>query len=178
MSNDSARTIVYAGICIALTVIFSYVFAIRTTFVHITFGFLPISLYAMRFGPRQAGIVAATADVIGTGVLGLSIFFPGFILSGFLTGWIFGYFLYQKKITIRQVVLPFLLITLCIHLGLNTLWLTFFYGKAVSAIFLNRLIKNILCFPMEISLFFMAYKSIYNLLPTWQKNWIWLKKIL
>ena len=52
-----------------------------------------------------------------------------------------------------------------IHLGLNTLWLTVFYHKAASAIFLSRLIKNLLCYPMEVGLFLAVYRPLLRFLP-------------
>ena len=54
----------------------------------------------------------------------------------------------------------FLLVMLLIHLGLNTLWLVLYYDKAASAIFLSRVIKNLLCFPMEVGLFLAVYKAV------------------
>lgn len=161
----TTKTIVYTGVFTALTVLLSYIFSIRTTFVHITFGFLPVALFGAMFGPWKAGIVAALADIIGTAALGTSIFFPGFTLSSFLTGWIYGYFFYQREISWKTAWLPFLLVTVLIHLGLNTLWLMLFYQKAAGAIFISRLFKNLLCYPLEISLFLMVYRSLAILIP-------------
>ena len=135
MSRFSVKPLVYAGASVALAVLFSYVFAIQTIFVRITFGFLPIAIYGAMYGPMKAGLVAAGADFIGTALLGTSIFFPRFLVMIF------------------------------IHLGLNTLWLTIFYHKAASAIFLSRLIKNLLCYPMEVGLFLMVYRPLLRFLP-------------
>ena len=67
---------------------------------------------------------------------------------------------YKKPITIKTICIPELIVTICIHLGLNTLWLTIFYDKAMSAIFMGRLIKNIICFPLEVGLIFIIYKTL------------------
>ena len=66
MSSFSVKPLVYAGASVALAVLFSYVFAIQTIFVRITFGFLPIAIYGAMYGPMKAGLVAAAADFIGT----------------------------------------------------------------------------------------------------------------
>lgn len=165
MSNFSVKPLVYAGVSVALAVLFSYVFAIQTIFVRITFGFLPIAIYGAMYGPMKAGLVAAAADFIGTTLLGTSIFFPGFLVSGFLTGYIYGWFFYRKRITLRRACVPFFLVMVFIHLGLNTVWLTVFYHKAASAIFLSRLIKNLLCYPMEVGLFLAVYRPLLRFLP-------------
>lgn len=99
MSRFSVKPLVYAGASVALAVLFSYVFAIQTIFVRITFGFLPIAIYGAMYGPMKAGLVAAAADFIGTALLGTSIFFPGFLVSGFLTGYIYGWFFYRRRVT-------------------------------------------------------------------------------
>ncbi len=161
----TTKTIVYTGIFTAITVLLTYVFAISTTFVRITFGFLPIALFGVMFGPWKTGAMAALADIIGTSMFGMSIFFPGFTLSAFLTGWIYGYFFYQQHITWKNAWLPFLLVTVLIHLGLNTLWLMLLYQKAAEVIFVSRLCKNILCYPLEIGLFLMVYRYLAVWLP-------------
>lgn len=148
------------GILTGLAVLLSYVFAIQTPFVRITFGFLPIALAGAFYGPWKAGLVGAMDNLIGTTVIGTSIFFPGFTLSDFLTGFLFGWFFYHKEIRFPYVCVPFLLVMLLIHLGLNTLWLVIYYDKAASAIFLSRVIKNLLCFPMEVGLFLAVYKAV------------------
>lgn len=83
MSNFSVKAMVYAGVSVALAVLFSYVFAIQTPFVRVTFGFLPIAIYGAMYGPWKAGLVAAAADFIGTAMLGTSIFFRAFSFQAF-----------------------------------------------------------------------------------------------
>ncbi|WP_288264818.1 folate family ECF transporter S component [uncultured Dialister sp.] len=162
MHKNREKEMVVLGILTALAVLLSYVFAIQTPFVRITFGFLPLALAGALYGPWKAGLVGALDNLIGTALVGTSIFFPGFTLSDFLTGFIFGYFFYRKEITFPYVCIPFLVIMVLIHLGLNTLWLVLYYDKAASAIFLGRLIKNLICFPMEVGLFLLIYKKAYR----------------
>ncbi|WP_251441388.1 folate family ECF transporter S component [Veillonella intestinalis] len=163
--TSSISLITQTSLFIALTVLLSYVFAIHTTFIHITFGFLSTAIFAVMHGPLRAGIMAAIACFIGMLLFGQGVFFPGFMLSEFLVGYTFGHFLYKKPITLKRVAIPFLIITIVIHLGLNTLWLVIFYQKAASAIFMGRLIKNIICYPIEIVLFFAVYKTLGRIIP-------------
>lgn len=162
MQKNREKEMVILGILTALSVLLSYVFAIQTPFVRITFGFLPIALAGALYGPWKAGMVGALDNLIGTALVGTSIFFPGFTLSDFLTGFIFGYFFYGRKISFPYVCVPFLVIMVLIHLGLNTLWLVLYYDKAASAIFMSRLIKNLICFPMEVGLFMLLYRKMYD----------------
>lgn len=153
MPKNKIHELVMLGILTGLAVLLSYVFAIQTPFVRITFGFLPIALAGAFYGPWKAGLVGALDNLIGTAIIGTSIFFPGFTLSDFLTGFLFGWFFYHKEIRFPYVCVPFLLVMLLIHLVL-------YYDKAASAIFLSRVIKNLLCFPMEVGLFLAVYKAV------------------
>ena len=160
MHTIQRHEVVILGLLTGLAVLLSYIFAIQTPFVRITFGFLPIAIAGSLYGPWKAGLVGAMDNLIGTAIIGTSIFFPGFTLSDFLTGWIFGYFLSGKKVKFPYVCIPFFLVMVLIHLGLNTLWLVLYYDKAASAIFVSRLIKNVICFPMEVGLFLIVYKAV------------------
>ena len=93
-------------------------------------------------------------------LFGQGVFFPGFIISEFLVGYVYGYFLHGRNVTFKQLLLPETIVTVCIHLILNTMWLTIIYNKAVSAIFIGRLIKNIISFPLEIALILIVYKAV------------------
>ena len=165
LRNFNAKPLVFAGVFMALTILFTYVFSIQTPFVRLSFGFLPIAVYAAMFGPLRGGIMAAAADVLGTALFSPGAYFPGFTLSSFLTGCIYGYFLHGEDLTIRRISLPFILIFFCIDLGLNTLWLSILYHKAAGVFFLSRLIKNILCLPVNILLFSAVYKPLSGFLP-------------
>lgn len=156
----SPRTIVTLAVLTAMAVLLSYVFQIYTPFVRVTFGFLPIALAATHFGPLAGGLVAAVADLIGTLVFAGSIFFPGFTFSAFLTGGIYGVFFYRREVTLCRVAIAFLLVAVLIHLGLNTFWLVLYYDKAAGAIFLSRLVKNLLCYPMEVFLFYALCRRL------------------
>lgn len=161
---SSTQMVVYTGLFIALTILLQYVFAIKTTFVHVNFGYLSVAIYAALFGPWRAGVMAALTTFLATTVFGQGIFFPGFLLSDFLTGFIYGWVLYGRQANWLRVGLAFLLVDIVIHLGLNTLWLVLFYNKAASAIFMSRLIKNICWYFVEVITFIAVYKGMARFL--------------
>lgn len=160
MHNFNARMFPFMGVFTAITILLTYVFSIQTTFLRLSFGFVPISIFAVLFGPLPAGIMAAAADLIGTAFLGFGVFFPGFLLTDFLYGIIFGYFLYKKPVTVKRAFIPFILIALLLNLGLNTIWLTLFYGKAWEFFFYGRLVKNIVWVPFQVLIFYAVYRAI------------------
>ncbi len=165
MRNFSAKPLVLSGVFIALTILFTYVFSIQTPFLRISFGFLPIAVYAVMFGPLRTACMAAVADLLGSMLFFAGLFFPGFTLSAFISGFIYGYFFYEKKLTIKHICIPFILIFLFVDLGLNTLWLTMLYHKAASLFLLSRLAKAALFLPLQIFLFSMVYRPLSIFLP-------------
>ena len=149
----SARPVVLAGLFTALTVLFTYVFALQTPFVRFSFGFLPLALYGAMAGPWRAAGVAAAADLLGVFLFGGGNFFPGFTLSAALEGLCYGALFHGNRLTLRRITVTFLLVGLVIHLALNTLWLVLLYEKAAPMLLAVRLPKLLICFPVRIALF-------------------------
>lgn len=90
------RPMVFIAILVAIEVVLTRFFAIETPIIRVGFGFVPIALSAIIFGPIIGGITAATADVLGMLLFPKGVYFPGFTLSAFLTGLTYGLFLYNK----------------------------------------------------------------------------------
>ncbi len=168
MRSFSAKPLVFAGVFVALTILFTYVFSIQTPFLRLSFGFLPIAVFAALFGPLRSGLMAAAADLLGTALFSPGMYFPGFTLSSFLTGMIFGSFLHKQELDLKQICIPFILIFVFVDLCLNTLWLTMLYHKAASLFFLSRFVKNSICLPIHIGLFYSVYKPLAIFFPNYQ----------
>lgn len=156
----TTTTLVISAIFISLNVIFTHVFAIQTPFIRISLSFLPITMFSMLFGPLPGGIVAALADVLGCLFFSPGLFFPGFTLSSFAAGMIYGYFLHNKKVTMRRIALASLVVFLVIDLGLNTLWLSILYNKAAQAFLLGRFIKGASLLPLQIAAIYTICKPL------------------
>lgn len=156
------KTIVFTAIFISLTVIFTHVFAIQTPFIRISFGFLPVALFAMLFGPIKGACMAALADLLGCLIFSPGLYFPGFTVSAFLSGLIYGYFFYNKKITLTKIIFVSSIIFILIDLFLNTLWLCALYQKAAQVFFLSRFIKGAILLPIQISIIYTVYKAVYH----------------
>ena len=165
MRNFSARPIIFAGLFIALTILFTYVFSIQTPFVRLSFGFLPLAVYGAMFGALPCGLAAVAADLLGSLLFFPGMFFPGFTLSSFLSGMAYGHFLHGHDVSLRQICIPFILIFVFVDLLLNTLWLTLLYNQAAAAFFTARFIKGALCLPLQILLFCSVYKPLAIFIP-------------
>jgi len=154
------RVLVFMGLFIALEVILTRFFAIQTPIVRIGFGFLPIALSAIMFGPVVGGITAMLADIIGMMIAPKGMYFPGFTVSAFITGAVYGLFLYKKNNSVLRVFFAVLTITLIVDLGFNTVWLTMLTGNAASAIIVPRLIKCAIMLPVQVLMVHAAWRYI------------------
>lgn len=158
--NSTLSAIVYGGIFMALTILFTYVFAIQTTFLRIDFAFIPISLYAIRFGTTKTIIMTALADIIGSNLFMPGMYFPGFTLSAILASFIYSKFLYKQNITLKRLFLMNLIVLLGVDCLLNNIWLTLIYKDASSTFYFMRLIKSIILLPIKAIILFNIYKPL------------------
>ncbi len=168
MKNKRTATeqLVVTALMIALSVVLSRLLSINISFLRIGFGFLPISILAIMYGPVWSGIGYAIADVIGSLLFPTGTFFPGFTLSAFLTGVIFGIILYKKEITVWRALLASALVCLVINLLLNTFWLTFIIGKGFSVLLASRAVKELVACPVMALLIIAMDKSVVRAMRT------------
>ncbi len=93
----TTRNIVIMGILVAMNIVFTRLLSIQTATIRIGFGFVPIAVAGMLLGPIPAGLVAVLGDVIGMFINATGAFHPGITLNAFLTGLVFGLFLYKNQ---------------------------------------------------------------------------------
>ncbi|MBQ6372659.1 MAG: folate family ECF transporter S component [Oscillospiraceae bacterium] len=144
----STETVVITGFMIALSVVLSKLVSINISFLRIGFGFLPIAVLAILYGPAVAAIGYGVADLLGAWLFPTGTFFPGFTVSAVLTGLIFGFVLYNKEVTIKRALIASALVCLGVNLLLNTYWLTFLLGKGFKVLLASRAVKEIVAIPV------------------------------
>jgi ECF transporter S component (folate family) len=159
------KVITFMGLLIALNVLLTHVVpVIQTEILRISFGFVPLSLSGMLFGPIGGGVCGVLSDLLGMLIAGKGGYFPGFTLSAFLSGAIYGLFLYRKPKSLARIALAVLCVTISVNLGLNTLWLTFLQGKGFLALLPVRIQKNALTVVVETALIPLVWRSVGRLI--------------
>ncbi len=150
----NARMIALMGILIALIAILGKMLGIETQFLTISFSFVPTMIMGMLFGPLWTGIGCVLADFLGMALFAKSSFFIGFTFNAFLAGAIYGWFFYQKPVTLKRALGCVLTITLVINLCLTPIWLSIMYGQPLFSwvIWGPRLIKTAIFFPIQTGL--------------------------
>lgn len=159
------RTITLMSLLIALMVVFTRFISFETQFLRISLTFIPESLMGILFGPFWTGIGSAVADVIGMLLFPKGPYFPGFTLNAFISGAIYGFFYYKKKLTWKRIMTATFLVTVIVHLFLTPLWLGLMYGADLSnfAWWLPRIVKNLFFFPIQVvATYYLGNKVPYK----------------
>jgi len=158
------KIIVFMGLFIALHVVFTRILRpIELPYLRVSFGFLATSMVSMFLGPVLGGINAAISDVVGYFLFPSgNPFFPGFTLSAFITGLVYGVFLYKKEKTIVRITLAVLVVSVVVDLGLNTYWLSILLDQAWRTFFVARLIRTGIMFPIQVFFIYTTWKYVGN----------------
>ncbi|MCG8501486.1 MAG: folate family ECF transporter S component [Firmicutes bacterium] len=154
------HVLVFVGILIATEIVLTRYCAIQTDIVRIGFGFIPIVLSAMLFGPVIGGTTAMLADILGMMIFPRGAYFPGFTFSALVGGVIYGLVLYNKPKTVLRIFLAVLLVTVIRDLGLNTLWLSILSHKAVNIIMVPRILKSLFMLVVQVLIIPVVWRRV------------------
>ncbi|WP_283678165.1 folate family ECF transporter S component [Lentilactobacillus sp. Marseille-Q4993] len=157
--------IVMLGLLMALGLIVAK-FNVGTEFIRLNFAFVITAIMAYWYGPTWAGTIAAISDILGTLIAGTT-YFPGFTLSAVLGAVLYGIFLYDRKVSIKNVVVSQLIIAVFVNTVLNTLWLTVLYKTPFVSLLPLRLAKELLVTPIQMIIIWIVlnlpqFKQITN----------------
>lgn len=158
---NQTRKIVILSFLIALEIILSRFLSISTPVLKIGFSFIPIAIAAIIFGTIYAGIASAIADFIGAILFPVGMYFPGFTLTAFLVGTIFGLCLHGEK-NIYKITGAVVFVNMVLYLGLDTFWLHMITGNPFEVLVLTRVVKCVVMIPVQI---LVIYGFCYQLIP-------------
>ena len=167
MNKRLATTrLVIMAFLIALEIILTRFCSINTPILRIGFGFLPVAMMGIMYGPIWAAVGYAVGDILGMLIFPSGIFFPGFTATAMLTGLVFGLFLHNKeKITWKTVLPASLIIILVLNLCLDTLWLSIMFGDAFIALLPTRIFKCVVMLPIHLVLIPLVWNRVMSKIP-------------
>ena len=158
--KSNLKTMLHVSILIAMEVILSRFVSVATPIVKIGFGFVPIAICAMLYGPVWSGVAGGVADFIGAILFPIGVYFPGFTLSAVLTGVVFGLFLYKRKVKWLNLCAAVLINCLGISLCLSTYWLTVITGSPFLALLPTRIVQNVIMLPVQFTVLYILQKPV------------------
>ena len=159
------HNIALCGMFIALYIVLSY-FNIRITEnIEIRFAFLALAMAGSFGGPVMGMTVGIASDILSmvmTAGKGASFFF-GFTVSYALLGFLFGLVFYRTKITYTQVAAA-AACNFLVGITLNTFWLHMMYGMPLQALFVTRLIKELILLPINCVMIYVVLRFLVQAL--------------
>ena len=153
MYNNKNKITIMINLALFITieVILSRFLSISTPIVKIGFVFIPLALCGMLYGPVCAGAVGALSDIIGANLFPMGMYFPGFTISGALSGVMYGLFLHGKRnCTWSNLIILVLIQRLFLGLGLSTYWLTILTDIPFSVLIAARVLQTVILIPLQI----------------------------
>ncbi len=155
----TTHSIALMGLLLAAQIILSRFCSIATWNIKIGFTFIPLVLSAGLFGPVGAGVLAALADFLGAVLFPIGPYFPGFTLTQFCVGIVFGLLL-QKKQSMGHIVCAVLATQLLGSLLLDSYWISVLYGSPYLALLSTRVIQCAVMSALEIAVIPILCKQL------------------
>lgn len=143
MSKTNTRMLTVIAMLTAIEIVLSRFLSISAWNIKIGFSFIPVVLAAILYGPLAAGAVGALGDFLGAILFPIGPYFPGFTLTAFLTGLVFGFFLHKKN-SILNTAAAVGINQFILSLFLNTYWISVLYGSPYSALLATRVFQSLL----------------------------------
>ena len=160
MPKSTTRTLTLTALLTALEIVLSRFLSISAWNTKIGFAFVPVVIAALLLGPVWAGVAAALADFLGAVLFPVGPYFPGFTLTAFLMGAVYGLFLYRRQ-NIGRILGAVAVHQLALSLLLNTLWISLLYGSPYGPLLITRLPQCALLAAVQI----VVIQALVRLLP-------------
>ncbi len=161
-SKFNSKMLTQLALLIALQIILTRFLSIQTPIVRIGFGFLPLAIMGILYGPTIAFIGGIVSDLLGFIMFPTGTYFPGFTLTTGLTALVFGYFLHNKAYSMKNVIISSLVVCLILNLCLDTVWLSILLGKGYFALLPARVVKSLIMVPVQVATISLVWDKFLN----------------
>ena len=148
MKKLDTRSITALGLLVAVEIVLSRFCSINAWDLKSGFSFLPVAVAAMRLGPLEAAVVAAVSDFVGAVLFPIGAYFPGFTLTAFLSGLVFGWLLHRRR-PAGRVLAAVLLHPLVLGLLINSFWISVLYSAPYVPLLGTRVLQCAVLAPVE-----------------------------
>lgn len=156
----NVRSITIMAMLGAVSIVLGCFAIMILNYLRVGFNFLPNIFVYYLFGPIAGAVFGGVMDVLTYLARPMGPYFPGFTISGILSGLIYGIVLYKKPFTVKRLLVANVLSMLLIELPLNTYWLSLLYGNAYMAMLPGRFIKELLMLVLKTTLTFAVIKGV------------------
>lgn len=165
-THTSVKSITLLGVLTAMQIMLNSLLSVQFLTTKIAFAFVVVAITARLFSPLVTAGSTALAYFLGMVLFPKFTFFPGFILTAFLTGLVFGYAFYQRT-SLPRILLANFIVLFVLNLFLNSLWLHMMYLTPWAALLTTRFIQEIVSYIIYTSVLIVLFKvPVINQLTT------------
>jgi ECF transporter S component (folate family) len=165
-TSTPVKSLTTLGVLTAMQIILGSLLSIQFLTTKIAFAFIVVAITARLFSPLVTAGSTALAYFLGMLLFPKFTFFPGFILTAFLTGLVFGY-AFQHQTSFTRILIANFIVTFILNLFLNSLWLHIMYMTPWVALLTTRFIQEIVTFICYSAILVILFKvPIINQLTT------------
>ena len=162
--------LVVMAFLIALEIILTRFLSFQLPIARVGFGFLPVAITAIMFGPFWSGLCYVIGDLLGMILFPTAGYFPGFTLSAMLTGILYGILLHRKEISYARCFFTAFIVLGCITILLNTFWLQIITGKGFLVLLPTRIAEALLMLIVQTLTIPLVWNKIFAKLHVVQSN--------
>lgn len=149
MPKFDTRSIAALGVLLAAEIVLTRFVSFTTWNTRIGFGFVPVVLAALLFGPVHAALVAGMGDFVGAILFPVGPYFPGFTLTAVLTGLVFGFFLGRAN-RLLGTLAAVAVVQFVLGLFLNTFWIHLLYSSPFLPLLATRLVQAVVLSVVQV----------------------------
>jgi len=165
-THASVKSITLLGVLTAMQIMLNSLLSVQFLTTKIAFAFVVVAITARLFSPLVTAGSTAIAYFLGMVLFPKFTFFPGFILTAFLTGLVFGLAFYRRT-SLPRILLANFIVLFILNLFLNSLWLHLMYLTPWSALLTTRFIQEIVSYIIYTSVLIVLFKvPVINQLTT------------
>ncbi len=156
------KTMVKAGFLVAISIVmtrFVYIMLAPAgvQVLRISFGYVPLMLSGILFGPLVGGLTGLAADLIGFLVNPMGPYHPGFTLSSVLWGVIPGLIFIvlkgkgrlEESFSLKNIAIAVAIASIIVSLVLDTYWLSKLFGEGFLVLFPMRFVAALISIPLH-----------------------------
>jgi len=167
MQKNMTKRLCVIAVLIAMQIVLGRIAAINVgSYLKISFGFIPIAVCGIMYGPFWTMLMASVCDILGALLFPSGAFYWGFTLVAAAGGIIYGIFLYNRNENIVRCMLCTLTIAIICNILLNTVFLIQI-GAMVGpgnegfwTVMWTRVLKNAIQFPVNGLILFAVWKAL------------------
>ena len=145
----TSQILALLGMLTALQMVLQYLIAINTPIMRIGFGFVPMAIAAILYGPWGALTVGVIADVLGSTLFSTG-WYPPLTITATCYAITFGVLLYNKyNPGFVRIIIAALIYNFIFSMLLQTYLLTFLTGKGFMLLLSTRSVQACIMFAIQ-----------------------------